>query len=82
MKPVDVTSSTYIDFGIENNDKDPTIKVKSHVRVSKYENIFAKVYIPYWGEEVFVIKKLKTLCLGHMLLVILMMDEEIDGMFY
>ena len=26
MKPFNVTSSTYIDFGIENNDKDPKFK--------------------------------------------------------
>ena len=27
MKPFNVNSSTYIDFGIENNDKDPKFKV-------------------------------------------------------
>ena len=27
MKPIDVTSSTYFDFGIENNDQDPKFKV-------------------------------------------------------
>ena len=26
MKPFNVNSSTYIDFGIENNDKDPKFK--------------------------------------------------------
>ena len=29
------------------------------VRISKYENIFAKGYIPNCSEEVFVIKKVK-----------------------
>ena len=28
---------TYIDFGIENNEKDPKFKVGDHVRVSKYK---------------------------------------------
>ena len=55
MKPVDVKFSTYIDFGIENNDKDPKFKVGDHVRISKYKNIFAKAYVPNWSEEVFVI---------------------------
>ena len=36
MKPVDVKSSTYIDFDKENNDKDPEFKVGYHVRISKY----------------------------------------------
>ena len=39
--------------------------------MSKYKNIFAKGYGLNWSEKVFVIKKLKTLCRGHMLLVIL-----------
>ena len=52
MKPVDVKLSTYIDFGIENNDKDTKLKVGYHVRISKYKNIFAKAYIPNWSEEV------------------------------
>ena len=38
----------------------------------KYKNIFAKAYTPNWSEEIFVIKKLKTLFRGHMLLTILM----------
>ena len=42
MKPVDVKSSTYIDFDKENNDKDPEFKVGYHVRISKCKTIFAK----------------------------------------
>ena len=42
MKPVKVNSSTYIDFGAENNDKDSNFKVVNHVRISKYKNILAK----------------------------------------
>ena len=48
---------TYIDFGVENNDKDPKFKVGNHVTLLKYENIFAKGYTPNWSEDVFVIKK-------------------------
>ena len=36
MRSVNVKSSKYIDFGIENNDKDPKVKVGSHVKISKY----------------------------------------------
>ena len=42
MKPIDVKSSTYIDFDKENNDKDPEFKVGYHVRISKYKTTFAK----------------------------------------
>ena len=59
-KPVDVSSSTHIDFGIEHNDKDPKIKIDRHVRTSKYKNIFAKGYVPNCSEEAFVIKIIKN----------------------
>ena len=35
MKSPGVKSSTYFDFGIENNGKDPKFKVDDHVRISK-----------------------------------------------
>ena len=60
MNPIDVKSNTYIDFGKENNGKYPKFQVGDHVRISKYINVFAKVYIPNWSEEVFVIKKVKN----------------------
>ena len=46
MKPVDVIYRTYFDINKENNEKDPEFKVGDHVRISKYKNIFAKVYVP------------------------------------
>ena len=57
MKSFNVKLSTYIDFGIENNDKDRKFKVGNHVKISKYKNTFTKDYTPDWSEEVFVIKK-------------------------
>ena len=60
MKPVDVKWSTYIDFNVENNDKDPKFKVGDHVQISNYKNIFAKYYAPNWFEEVFAIRKVKN----------------------
>ena len=56
MKPVDVMSSTYID---SSNDKDSKFKIGEIVRISNYKDIFAKVYVPNWSEEVFVNKKIK-----------------------
>ena len=60
MKPVDVGDNTYIDFKKEVNDKDPKFKVDDNVRISKYTNIFAKVYTLNWSEEVFVISNIKN----------------------
>ena len=60
MKPVDVKSNTYINFSKEINEKDAKLKIGDIVRMSKYKNIFAKVYIPNWSEEVFVIKEIKN----------------------
>ena len=36
MKPADVKSSLYIDFVVENNNKDPKCKVGDYVRISNY----------------------------------------------
>ena len=55
MKAVDAKSSTYIDFGMENIEKDPKFNVGDHLRMSKHKNNFAKGYVPNWSEEVFVI---------------------------
>ena len=60
MKPIDIKDNTYIDFGKEVNNNDPTFKVGNHARISKYKNIFAKGYTPNWSEEVFVIKEVKN----------------------
>ena len=40
MKPVDVKSSTHIDFNKENDNEDSEFEVGDHVRISKYKNIF------------------------------------------
>ena len=44
MKPVDVKSSTYIDFIKENNRKDPKFKIGVIVRISKYKNNIASLH--------------------------------------
>ena len=40
MKPIDVNSSTYIDFNKENNKEGPIFD--NQIRISKYKNISAK----------------------------------------
>ena len=46
LRPGDVKSNTYIDSSKEINDEDPRFKIGDIVRISKYENIFAKVCTP------------------------------------
>ena len=58
MKLPDVKSSTYIDFNVENNDKDPKFKVGDDVRILRYKIILAKRFTANWSEEVFMIKKI------------------------
>ena len=60
MKPVDVTDDSYAECNENFNKKDPQFKVGDHVRISKYKNIFAKGYAPYWSEEVFLVSKIKN----------------------
>ena len=60
MKPVEVNSGNYVDFNKENDKKHPKLEVGDHVRISRYKNIFAKVYGLNCSEEVFRIKKVKN----------------------
>ena len=60
MKPVNINSSSYIDFNKDNKKEDSKVKVGDHVRISKHKNIFVKGCFPNWSEEVFVIKKVRN----------------------
>ena len=42
MKPIDVKDNTYINIGKEDTDKDPSLKVGYHVRISKCKKRFPK----------------------------------------
>ena len=70
MKPIDVKDNTYIDFKKEINNKDPKFKVGDYVRISKYNNIFAKGYMPNCWKKFLLLVKLKILYHGHMLVMI------------
>ena len=75
---VDVKSNIYIGSSKKSSNKDPKFKVGDIFRISKYKNIFAKGYTPDCSEEGFVVNKLKILCCGHMLLMILMEKELLE----
>ena len=81
MKPIDVKGNAYFDFDKEVNNNDPKFKVDNHVRISKYENIFAKGYTPNWSKEIFVIKKNKK-TVAWTYVINDLNGEEITGTFY
>ena len=81
MKPVDLKSNLYIHYSKEINDKDPKFKIGDIVRISRYRNIFAKDYTPNWSEQVFVIKKGKSVVSWTYVISDLNV-EEIAGTFY
>ena len=56
MKPIEFTSDNYAEF----NEKDPKFKAGDRVKISKYKNIFAKVYTQNQSEEIFIISKIKN----------------------
>ena len=59
MKPVDVKSSTCIDFDKKNKKEGSKFTVGGNLRIPK-QKIFAKAYVANWSGEVFVIKKVKN----------------------
>ena len=43
MKPVHVMSSTYIDFNVENNSKNPKFEDGDDAKILKYNNILQEI---------------------------------------
>ena len=80
MKPVDVKSNTYIDFGLEDNEEYPEFKVGDYVRILKYKNIFKKGHAPNWSKEIFVIKTVKN-TIPWTYVIEDLNEEEIFGTF-
>ena len=81
MKPIDVIDDSYAEYNEDCNKTDPKFKVRDHVRVSKYKNIFVKGYIPNWSEGVFVVSKIKN-TVPWTYVINDLNDEEITGSFY
>ena len=80
MKPTDVKNNkgVYID---EHNAKDSRFKVGDRVRISKFENIFAKGYTPNWSKEIFIVDKIND-TVPYTYNIKDLNDEEIIGSFY
>ena len=66
---------------LHSNDKDPELEVGDHVRISKYQNIFAKRYTLNWSEEVFVIKEVEN-TVSWTYVINDLNGDEIIGTFY
>ena len=81
MKPIDVGDDSFTEYNEESNEKDPKFKVGDHVRISKYKDIFAKVYAPNWSEEIFVVERIKN-TLTWTYVTNDLNGEEIVGSFY
>ena len=78
MKPVDVKSNAYIKSSKEMNDKNPKFKIGDTVRISKYKNVFYKFTLQIGLKRFLWLKKLKILCRGHLLLMILMEKKLLE----
>ena len=81
MNPIDVGDNNkrvYID---EHNEKDSRFKVGDRARISKFKNIFAKVYTPNWSSEIFVVDKIND-TVPYTYNLKDLNNEEIIGSFY
>ena len=70
MKPIDVKDNTYINTSKEINNKDAKFKVGDHVRISKYKIFLLKGIYLIGVKKYLLLKKLKILFRGLMLLMI------------
>ena len=66
MKFIDVKSSTYIDFSMENNERDPKLKADNHVRISNIKTFLQKLTLQIGLKKFLLLRKLKILFRGHM----------------
>ena len=90
MKPIDVGHTTkssslernnkrvYID---KHNEKDSKFKVGDRVIISRYKNMFSKVYAPNWSSEIFIVDKVND-TVSYTYNLKDLNDEEIIGSFY
>ena len=62
MKPIEFKDNNYIDY----------------IKKANHKDISAKEYTSNWSEEVFVIKEVKILFYGHMLLIISMFKKLLE----
>ena len=79
IKPVDGKSNTYIGSNKEITNKDPKFKIDDN----EYQNIktfLHKVLFQIGRKKFLLLKKLKILCHGHMLLMILIEKKLLENL--
>ena len=82
MKFIDAVSSVYITFLVKNNDRHSKVKVSDYVRISKYNNIFAKGYTPKLRRKYFLILKKVENSVSCTCIISELNSSEIVGHFY
>ena len=82
MKFIDAVSSVYITFLVKNNDRHSKFKVSDYVRISKYNNIFAKGYTPKLPRKYFLILKKVENSVSCTCIISELNNSEIVGHFY
>ena len=79
MKPIDVKSNTYIDSNKEISNKDPKFKIDDN----EYQNIkrfLQKVLFQIGRKKFLLLKQLKILCHGQMVLMILIEKKLLENL--
>ena len=82
MKFIDAVSSVYITFLVKNNDRHSKFKVSDYVRISKYNNIFAKGCTPKLPRKYFLILKKVENSVSCTCIISELNNSEIVGHFY
>ena len=82
LNHVNVKSSAYIDPRKEINDRDTKFKIGHIVRISKYKSIFVKdsLLFQIGLERFLLLKNLKVMFRGHVLLAILKMKKLVESL--
>ena len=70
MKPIEVTSDSYVEYNEESNKKNPKFKVGDNIRISKYKNFLLKDIFQIGQKKFLLLMRLKIQLLGLILLVI------------
>ena len=60
MQLADAKSRMFIEYGADNNDKNPKFKVGSKISIPKCKSILANDYILNWPKEDFDIQNIKN----------------------
>ena len=81
MKPVYVKSSTYIDSSKEINDKDPKFKLVILLEYWSIKIFLQKATLKIGLKKFLWLKKLKILCCGHILLMVLMEKKLLESFY-